>query len=183
MSRGEPVRGGAIFHLGMPAFTANEHAAFALGGARHALELIIELAQAKKRGATATLIASRPVFQHWLGEADLKLRAARGRMIEVLEEAYAVACTGAVPDARIQAEVRASSVYAADVSVEVTNQAFRFAGGGALQSSGLIQRYWRDVLASAQHGAVSDAGYEAHGQFLLGMTPEVPMAAPPTNVR
>jgi alkylation response protein AidB-like acyl-CoA dehydrogenase len=104
-------------------------------------------------------------------------------MCEVLEEAYAVACTGVVPDGRLQAEVRASSVYAADVAVEVTNQAFRFAGGGALQSSGLLQRYWRDVLASCQHGAVNDAGYEAHGQFLLGMTPEVPMAAPPSTVR
>jgi alkylation response protein AidB-like acyl-CoA dehydrogenase len=183
MARGEPVRGGAIFHLGMPAFTANEHAAFALGGARRAHELIVELAQAKKRGQTATLIASRPVFQHWVGEADLKLRAARARMIEVLEEAYAIASTGAVPDARLQAEVRASSVFVADVAVEVTNQAFRFAGGGALQSSGLLQRYWRDVLASAQHGAVNDAGYEAHGQFMLGMTPEVPTTATPTNVR
>jgi len=183
MSRGEPVRGGAIFHLGMPAFTANEHAAFALGGARRALELIIELAQAKKRGQASTVIASRSVFQHWVGEADLKLRAARARMCEVLEEAYAIASTGVVPDGRLQAEVRASSVYAADVAVEVTNQAFRFAGGGALQSSGLLQRYWRDVLASCQHGAVNDAGYEAHGQYLLGMTPEVPMAAPPTTVR
>jgi alkylation response protein AidB-like acyl-CoA dehydrogenase len=104
-------------------------------------------------------------------------------MIEVLEEAYAIASTGAVPDARLQAEVRASSVFVADVAVEVTNQAFRFAGGGALQSSGLLQRYWRDVLASAQHGAVNDAGYEAHGQFMLGMTPEVPTTATPTNVR
>ena len=101
-------------------------------------------------------------------------------MIEVLEDAYAVASTGVVPEARIQAEVRACSVYAADVSVEVTNQAFRFAGGGALQSSGLLQRYWRDVLASCQHGAVNDAGYELHGQYLLGMTPEVLMAGPST---
>jgi alkylation response protein AidB-like acyl-CoA dehydrogenase len=182
MTRGEPERGGAIFHLGMPAFTANEHAGFCLGGATRALELMIELAQAKKRGVSSTLIASRQVYQHFVGESDIKLKAARARADQALEAAYAVASSGKVPDARLQAEVRASSIFAADVSVEVAHQCFRFAGGGALQSSNLLQRYWRDVIASAQHGAVSDAGYEAHGQFLLGMTPEVGMTGP-SNVR
>ena len=31
LAQGRPQRGGPIFHLGMPGFTANEHAGFVLG--------------------------------------------------------------------------------------------------------------------------------------------------------
>ena len=182
LARGEPERGGPIFRLGMPAFTANEHAAFSLGAGRRALDLVIELARSKKRGPSATTIADRPVFQRFVGESDLRLRSSRSRMIECLEEAWQSVCEGVLPEPRLQMEVRASSVFATEIAVEVATQAFRYAGGGALQSSNLLQRYWRDVTAGAQHGAVNDEAYEGHGRFVLGMqAPAQPVAS--TNVR
>ena len=54
LAQGRPQRGGAIFRLGMPGFTANEHAAFVLGCARRALDLIVETAGSKRRGPTQT---------------------------------------------------------------------------------------------------------------------------------
>jgi alkylation response protein AidB-like acyl-CoA dehydrogenase len=182
MMRGEPERGGPIFRLGMPAFTSNEHTAFSLGAARRALDLVGELAQSKKRGPAQTNIASRPVFQRFVGESDMRLRAARSRAVDCFEEAWQCACAGHVPDARLQAETRASSVFVTEVAIEIATQAFRYAGGVALQSSTLLQRYWRDVTAGGQHGAVNDEGYEAHGRFLLGIQPEQPPAGG-TNVR
>jgi len=179
LARGEPRRGGPIFRLGMPAFTANEHAAFALGGARRALDLLLEQARTKRRGhgVAASMVAERPVVQKWVAEADLRLRAARGLIVDLLEEAWRSACEGRVPDPFLQAKLRAASTYVSDVGVEVATQAFRYGGGGALHETNLLQRYWRDVTAAGQHLAVSDAGYEGYGRLLLGLPPLDPMTA------
>jgi len=45
-----PQRGGPLYRLGRPAFLAAEHAAFALGAGRLALDAILALAQRKQRG-------------------------------------------------------------------------------------------------------------------------------------
>jgi indole-3-acetate monooxygenase len=175
MSRGEPRRGGAIFRLGMPAFTANEHGAFGLGAGTRALELVIEIARSKKRGhgAMAMSIAERPVFQRVVALADIRLRSARALLTEVLERCYERASDGEVPDATLQAEVRAASVYSAQTGAEVATECFRYAGGSALQLSNPLQRYWRDATAGAQHMAASDIGYEGYGQSLLGLAAAV----------
>jgi alkylation response protein AidB-like acyl-CoA dehydrogenase len=82
-----------------------------------------------------------------------------------------------VPAARAQAEARVTSALVTETCVDIVNQAFHFAGGSALQETNLLQRYWRDINASAQHMAVSNAAYEAYGALLLGIEP-----APPVGV-
>ena len=184
MSNGLPERGGPIFRLGMPAFTANEHAAFALGGARRALDLIGEMSGRKRRGPgpSPVAIGERPVFQHFLGEADQRLKAVRAHTLTLFERLWETVCSGDVPDGRAQAEVRACSVLVTDTCVDIVNQAFHYAGGAALQQSNPLQRYWRDVNAGAQHMAVSNAGYEAYGRVLLGLETGA-QSAPGGNAR
>lgn len=170
MAGGKQERGGPIFSLGMPAFTANEVPAFALGGARRALDLITALAMSKRRGRDAiTLIGERPVFQRFVAESELRLKAARALLYEGFEAAWQTVSAGRLLDARTQAELRAAGVYATDVTVDIVMQAFRFAGGGALQTTSPLQRYWRDITAASQHQAVSNAAYEVYGQHLLGI--------------
>jgi alkylation response protein AidB-like acyl-CoA dehydrogenase len=184
MTAGMPERGGAIFRLGFPAFTANEHAAFALGCARRALDLIAEMSGKKRRGTGSALVAigERPVFQHFYGESDQRLKAARAHALQVFEDLWQTVCSGQMPDARAQSEARACSAFVTDTCVDIVNQAFHFAGGGALQQSNALQRYWRDVNAGAQHMAVSNAAYEAHGQVLLGLEAG-PQTPPGGNAR
>ena len=56
----EPVRGGALYRLGRPAFVTNEHSAFALGVARRALDEVTGVAASKTRGYNSVnLLASR----------------------------------------------------------------------------------------------------------------------------
>jgi alkylation response protein AidB-like acyl-CoA dehydrogenase len=169
LAQGRPERGGPIFRLGMPGFTANEHAAFALGCGRRALDLILEAARTKRRGPTQTAVADRQVFQRWAGEADLRLRAARSLCVDIFEQAWQWVSNGAQPDARLGTEMRAVAVFATDAAVDVTTSAFRYAGGAALHLENELQRYWRDVNAAAQHQAASDVAFEAHGQGLLGL--------------
>ena len=172
----EPLRGGPLYRLGRPAFVTNEHSAFALGVARKALDSILEVGQSKTRGyLSVNPLAQRPVFQRMLSECDLKLRAARALNVEILEHAWQVVCEGRTPDPALQAEMRSCSTYTTDVAVDVVTQAFRFAGGAALFDSSILQRCLRDINAGAQHQMVSDAAYENHGQYMLGLPGAKPL--------
>jgi alkylation response protein AidB-like acyl-CoA dehydrogenase len=176
LAQGNPQRGGPIFHLGMPAFTAMEHAAFSLGVGRRALDLVIEAAQSKMRGhgAAATLVSDRPVFQRFIGEADLRLRAAKALVCELHEKAWQEVCAGRSVEPSLATELRAVGTLATETAVDVAGQAMKYGGGSALFLDNMLQRCFRDVVASGQHLAVSDTSYEAHGKFKLGMGDEVP---------
>jgi alkylation response protein AidB-like acyl-CoA dehydrogenase len=172
----EPRRGGALYRLGRPGFVTNEHSAFALGVGRRALDAVTEVAVSKSRGYNSTnLLADRPTLQRALGECDLKLRAARALNVEILEEAWQSVCNGQTPAPPLQAQLRGCATYTTDVAADVVAQAFRYGGGSALFMSSVLQRCLRDINAAAQHQMVSDAAYENHGQFLLGLPGAKPM--------
>ena len=163
-----PRRGGALYRLGMPGFVANEHAAFALGVARRALDTVVRLAGAKARGVTPTLLADRATFQRFVGAAEAKLRAARALAVEANETAWRTVTEGGRLTPRQHAELRAAAVHATEAALDVVTPSFRYAGGSALYDSSALQACLRDLNAAAQHFMVSDSAYEALGQFVLG---------------
>ena len=67
------------------------------------------------------------------------------------------------------------AVHVTDACLDVVSHAFRYAGGSALYDSSVLQRCVRDLSAGGQHFLVSDSGYEALGQFLLGVPGAEPM--------
>lgn len=166
-----PQRGGALYHLGHPGFVANEHAAFAIGVGRGALDAVTAVAKAKRRSFAAgpSALEQRPTFQRFLGLADLRLRSARALVIEIYAEAWAAASAGSVPSPRLQAQMRSVTAFATQVAAEVTTDAFRFAGGEAVYAGRPLQRYLRDIHVGAQHLMVSEIAYENHGAFTLGL--------------
>jgi len=175
MERAVPRRGGALYRLGMPGFVANEHAAFALGVARRALDTVVALAGGKARGVTPTLLADRATFQRFVGAAEARLRAARALAVEANAAAWRTVAEGGGLTPRRHAELRAVAVHATEVALDVVTGAFRYAGGGALHESSALQSCLRDLNAAAQHFMVSDSAYEALGQFVLGHPSAEPM--------
>ena len=172
-----PLRGGANFFLGRPGMQTTGHCGVALGIARRALDEISELAKNKKRGyrGTEALIADRGSFQRFLGESDLRLRAAKSLCLETLEEAWKLVTQEITPPPELQVRLRASGTYATEEASDIVSQAFRFGGGSALFSSHVLQKCLRDIHGAAQHNMVSDRAYENHGQFLLGFPGANPM--------
>ena len=168
---GPPQRGGPLYHIRAPGSMANEHAGFALGVARRALDTVVEIGATKRRGyaMARSSLAGRGVFQRMIGECDLQLRAARALTVEVYERAFQTVSAGAKIEPRLQAEMRAVCAFATAVAAEVTGQAFRYAGASALYKSSLLQRHLRDINAASQHVTVSDIAYENLGQFILGL--------------
>jgi indole-3-acetate monooxygenase len=168
---GPPHRGGPLYHIRAPGSMANEHAGFALGVARRALDTVVEIGATKKRGyaMARSSLAGRGVFQRMVGECDLRLRAARALTIEVYERAWRTVEAGRKVEPPLQAEMRAMAAFATEVAADVTGQAFRYAGASALYNTSLLQRHLRDINAASQHVTVSDVAYENHGQFVLGL--------------
>ena len=173
----EPQRGGANFRLGRPGMQTTGHCGFALGVGRRALDAVTELAQTKRRGyrGTMSLIADRGSFQRFLGESELRLRAARALVLETIEEAWDFASQGVTPPLPLQARMRASATYSTEEAADITSQAFRFGGGTAMYNSNVLQKCLRDINAPAQHNMVSDRTYENVGQFTLGFASANPM--------
>ena len=173
----QPLRGGPNFLLGRPGMQTTGHSGFALGVGRRALDAVTELAQSKKRGyrGSEALVADRGWFQRFLGESDLRLRAAKALSLETIEEAWESVCQGITPPPPLQIRLRASGTYSTEESAGVVSQAFRFGGGTAMYSSHVLQKCLRDINAAAQHQMVSDRAYENHGQFILGLSGANPM--------
>ena len=167
---GEPARGGPLYRLGMPAFVAYEHAAFALGVARRAIDALVELAPSKKRGIPPSGLAERGSFQRDLGELDLRLRAARALVLERNSAAWDAAIAGRKPDTGLQMDLRGVAAFASDVALDVVTRGYRYAGGGAVYKPNILERAVRDLHTASQHLMVSNAAYEDRGKVMLGMT-------------
>ena len=173
----KPLRGGANFYLGRPGMQTTGHCGVVLGIGRRALDEIAELAKTKKRGyrGMEALIADRGSFQRFLGESDMRLRAAKALCLETLEEAWELVTREITPPPEMQVRLRASGTYATEEASDIVSQAFRFGGGSAMYTSHVLQKCLRDVHGAAQHNMVSDRAYENHGQFMLDFPEADPM--------
>ena len=165
----DPRKGGPMFWMGRPGFVTPDHAAFALGVARRALDEISLQAGSYQRGYLASPIGLRGALQHDLGKSDQQLRAARALCREALEDAWEFCLRNERPDLEIQLRLRGACVYATDIACQVATTAFRYGGGSAIYNDRVLQRCMRDINAAAQHFMVNTSAYDNLGQFRLGM--------------
>lgn len=170
-------RGGAIFALGMIGYISHTVPATAMGIARRALDEITGIAKAKMRGyGTRTPLAQRGVFQAYVAESDLKLRAARALMIENGLRIVADATSKGTSDPAIETEARAAGYYVTKLAVSIVDEAVRFSGSEGIRQGGRIEQALRDVHVASTHYAISDVALESHAQFILGIEGANPMA-------
>ncbi len=174
---GTQSRGGPLYQIGNPGFVANEHAGFALGVGRRALNSFTEREVEKKRGFTGKLssLAARPAVQKMIGSAELRLRAAHALAMEINDAAWHAVCTGSGPSNRLQGELRAIATHCTEVALDVVTEAFRYSGGGAIYQKNILQQCLRDMNVAAQHLMVSEIAYENLGQIILGVPDVNPM--------
>jgi alkylation response protein AidB-like acyl-CoA dehydrogenase len=173
--RPKPVRGGPSYLLPPFAYVAKEHASVAIGAARRALDELITLATTSRGTFRSSKLDERQVVHRFIGETDLKLRAARALLHERYEQLYAIASAGTIPDGAAIADVRACAVYATDLAVAAITQVYHFAGNTGLHHPHVIGRLLRDLNTAGLHQVMSDTAYENHGKFRLGL-PADPLA-------
>jgi alkylation response protein AidB-like acyl-CoA dehydrogenase len=164
-----PRHKGALYAFPLFGLLAIGIAAVALGIARGAVEDFLELAGAKTPAGGRRTLAERSTVQAELARAEATLRAARGLVLDEVEQAWKVAQGGgAIPDQR-RAGLRMAASYATGVSAEVTTAMYHAAGGSSIYDSSPLQRRFRDVHVATQHAMVAPTTWELTGRLLLGL--------------
>jgi alkylation response protein AidB-like acyl-CoA dehydrogenase len=168
-----PVQPGPLYLFPLFGLLAVAIGAVSLGIARGALDEFVLMAAEKTPMGSRRRLAERATAQAEVARAEASLRAARGLVLNAVEDAFAVARErGEVPVAE-RMGLRLAATHAAAAGAEVAAVAYRLGGGSALYDSSPLQRRFRDAHAATQHMLVAPATWELAGRLLLGLDTDV----------
>jgi len=143
-------------------------AAVAVGIAQGALDDIVALATDKVPAFTDSTLATNPLFQNQLGEADATLRAVEAALDAEAEEAWAVGTTGSPFSDEHRARVRGTTTWVTRTAASIVDVAYSAGGGSSLYASNPLQRRLRDVRALTQHFSMKPDVFTLVGAVLTG---------------
>ncbi len=171
----EPEYAGPLHRLSIwPAIAAV--AAPSLGIAQAAIDDFIELGK-KVPSYTSNSLASRPVVQTQLGEAEAKLAAARALFHNTYDEMWQKALDGEYLELEDRSKCQMACSYAVTTSAEAVDLIHLAAGSSAIRNERRFQRHFRDIHVLTQHAFVSQSRLQSVGQISLGLEPEWPFFA------
>ena len=150
-------------------------AAVVLGTARHALNTLNEIAQAKVPAASRGTLRERPIAQTQYAQAEGLLNAARAYFYNCNDEIWRKGEAGQSFSIQDGAHARLAVVTAAKLAVQAVDLVADAAGMNSAQTSCPIERCWRDVHTATQHVLMNTARFEVVGRVLFGLDPGSPV--------
>ena len=163
---------GPLYAFTLQGLYATGVAAVALGIARAMLSDFIALASRKSPRGLSRL-ADNAVVQADVARAEARLGSARAYLIETLTAIYAHADAVAPIEVADRARVRLATTNAIQGAAEVADLAYKGAGVDAIFPGSPFERRFRDMHTLSQQIQARTAHFEAVGQILLGVPPEV----------
>jgi indole-3-acetate monooxygenase len=146
-----------------------------LGTARHALDALNEIAQAKVPAASRGTLRERPIAQIQFAQAEGLLHAARAYFYSCNDEIWRKGEAGEGFSIQDRAHARLAVVTAAKLAVQAVDLVADAAGMNSAQTSCPIERCWRDVHTATQHVLMNTARFEVIGRVLFGLDPGSPV--------
>jgi alkylation response protein AidB-like acyl-CoA dehydrogenase len=150
-------------------------AAVILGTARHALDALNEIAQAKVPVATRGLLRERPIAQTQFAQAEGMLNAARAYFYHCNDEVWRKGEAGESFSVKDRAHLRLGVVTATKLALQAVDLVADAAGMSSAQTSCPIERCWRDAHTASQHVQLNTARFEVVGRVLFGLDPGSPV--------
>jgi alkylation response protein AidB-like acyl-CoA dehydrogenase len=163
-----PAERGALYSLPAVTLFAPMIASVSLGIARHALEILKQLAPLKKLVWSQDVLGTSAVAQSQVGQAEGLLRAGRAFLFESLSEAWAAACNGSALSWKQRGLLWLSATQAVAQALEAVDIAYRTGGASSVYASTQLERCLRDIRTASQHIQVTPTNYELAGQLFLG---------------
>ena len=163
---------GPLYAFTMQGLYGTGCASVALGIARAMLSEFVTLASRKSPRGLARL-ADSAVVQAEVARAEARLGSARAYLIETLTTIYAHADDVAPIDIADRGRVRLACTNAIQSATEVADFAYKGAGVDAIFPGSPFERRFRDMHTLSQQIQARTAHFEAVGQILLGVPPEV----------
>jgi len=146
-----------------------------LGTARHALDALNEIAQAKVPAAARATLRERPLAQIQFAQAEGLLHAARAYFYSCNDEIWRKGEAGESFSIQDRAHARLAVVTAAKLAVQAVDLVADAAGMNAALTSSPIERCWRDVHTATQHVLMNTTRFEVVGRVLFGLDPGSPV--------
>lgn len=166
--REPPAEAGPLYALPTIALFATVLAAVPLGIARHAIDILLEIAGTKIASRSRQALREDVTMQASLGRAEASLRSGRAFLYEALGEAWQVASSGQTLSLPQRAMLWLASTHAAVAAKQAAELMFSAGGSASPYVSGGLERCVRDIYAAGQHITVAPPNYQMSGQALLG---------------
>lgn len=118
-------------------------------------------------------VKADPHHMYVLGEAAADIEAGRTVLLTEWEQIVdAVQKPGSFVSDEMRIRTRRSQVRAVRRAVDAVDRLFAICGGGSLQLTNPIQRFWRDTHAGMVHICnVADPIYQSYGRMTFGLQP------------
>ena len=162
-----PTSDAALYRFPILSFFALSIAAAALGNARGAIEDLEALAADKVGLGSSRTLAQRPATWAAVAQAEASLRSARAFYYQTIEEAWAMAQTGAPVTVEVRTGLRLAATHAVRTAADVARAMYDLGGGSTIYDSSPLQRRFRDAHTATAHFQVNPATWELTGRILL----------------
>ncbi|PKB66016.1 MAG: hypothetical protein BZY81_08525 [SAR202 cluster bacterium Io17-Chloro-G4] len=149
-------------------------AANALGMARGAMDAFVKLATESGSTRSTTLLRDRAPIQDIAGRAEAIINSARGYILDSLSVLKDVLNEGELDPGPQIAQVRLATTHGMWEAVKAVDMLFHAAGTNAIHQKYPLERFFRDIHVSVQHGAGLLSNFESGGQVMLGLKPSDP---------
>lgn len=148
-------------------------AAVMTGTAAGAIDAAADLAAQKRPSFSSTRLAESTLFQHALGDATMKLAAARSLLHREVRRADGRLAAGAAAPGEDDPRLRAVAAKAAQLAAEAVDAAHRLGGSSAVVEGSPLERRLRDAHSLTQHATLSTDLLAPFGAQLVGAEPAV----------
>ena len=166
---GERREQGGLYRFQMMQLYASGFACVGLGIARQMLDTFIAVAGSKAPAQSATLLRDNNAIQHIVGYSDVRLKAARGWLLRLLEQTYAEVGRAGELTVDQRVAIRQAATYAIHEARDVATTIYHEAGSTAIFDDQPFERRLRDINAVSQQLQGRRAHFETAGQHLLGL--------------
>ena len=147
----------------------------ALGIARAAIDAFTDVATGKIPRFTSRTLRERPFAQRAVALAEVRVRASRALVFELVETMWRKLCEGDVVTGHERALFQIACSDAVAGAAEAVDYVVEAAGTTANDRASPLERLARDVRVVRQHVTVAPQHIEDGGRVLLGLAPEGPM--------
>jgi alkylation response protein AidB-like acyl-CoA dehydrogenase len=166
---------GPFAAIPLPLQIGGNLAAVVLGTARHALDTLREIAQAKVPVGTRGLLRERPIAQTQFAQAEGLLNAARVYFHQCNDEVWRRGEAGDSFSLQDRAHLRLGVVTAVKLALQSIDLVADAAGMSSARTECPIERCWRDAHTASQHVLLNTARFEVVGRVLFGLDPGSPV--------
>lgn len=165
-----------LYKFPLNSFFATGFSGVALGIARSMLDAAVALAVEKRPRAAKVSLLDNHVVQLQIGEAEARLRSARGYVESTAERVWqAVVASGelTVPQ---RIDIRMAATFAIHEAKAVADAAWEVAGASAIFDSSPFERRMRDIRTVTQQLQGRKSHLQETGAYLLGLEPSLMFA-------